>query len=139
MDVSETYIEMCEKAIEIQRMISRKAKMSGEHTVYCRGHHTLVSWVCGEFECAQCPDEWEVGDSIDGWVWLPRQDQLQEMCQPIAIDELIRRFFERYHRWFMSQDAPTACHVSMEQLWLAFVMKEKFGKVWNGEDWIDKV
>ena len=32
------------------------------------------------------------------------------------------------------------CHMAynfplMEQLWLAFVMKEKFGKVWNGEDW----
>jgi len=26
--------------------------------------------------------------------------------------------------------------ISMEQLWLAFVMKEKFNKVWNGENWI---
>jgi len=25
---------------------------------------------------------------------------------------------------------------SMEQLWLVFVMKEKYNKVWNGEDWI---
>ena len=25
---------------------------------------------------------------------------------------------------------------SMEQLWLAFVMKDKYKKVWNGEDWI---
>ena len=24
---------------------------------------------------------------------------------------------------------------SMEQLWLAFVMKKKYGKVWNGEEW----
>jgi len=24
---------------------------------------------------------------------------------------------------------------TMEKLWLAFVMKEKFGKVWNGEAW----
>lgn len=24
---------------------------------------------------------------------------------------------------------------SSEQLWLAFVMKEKYGKVWDGEDW----
>jgi len=29
----------------------------------------------------------------------------------------------------------TAIFNSMEQLWLAFVMKEKFDKVWNGEDW----
>ena len=25
--------------------------------------------------------------------------------------------------------------LSMEQLWLAFVMKEKYGKVWDGETW----
>jgi hypothetical protein len=24
---------------------------------------------------------------------------------------------------------------SMEQIWLAFIMKEKNGKIWNGEDW----
>ena len=24
---------------------------------------------------------------------------------------------------------------SMEQLWFAFVMKEKYGKVWDGESW----
>jgi len=24
----------------------------------------------------------------------------------------------------------------MEQLWLAFVMKEKHNKTWNGKDWI---
>lgn len=27
---------------------------------------------------------------------------------------------------------------SMEQLWLAFVMKEKFNKTWNGEEWRSK-
>jgi len=26
---------------------------------------------------------------------------------------------------------------SMEQLWLAFVMKEKYGKVWDRKDWIE--
>ena len=26
---------------------------------------------------------------------------------------------------------------SMEQLWLAFVMKSKYNKTWNGEDWIN--
>ncbi len=27
---------------------------------------------------------------------------------------------------------------SMEQLWLAFVMKEKYNKVWDGEEWINE-
>jgi hypothetical protein len=25
---------------------------------------------------------------------------------------------------------------SSEQLWLAFVMEEKYGKIWNGEGWV---
>ena len=25
---------------------------------------------------------------------------------------------------------------SLEQLWLMYVMKEKFGKTWNGEAWV---
>ena len=25
---------------------------------------------------------------------------------------------------------------SFEQLWLVFVMKEKYGKTWNGQDWV---
>ena len=28
---------------------------------------------------------------------------------------------------------------TQEQLWLAFIMKEKYNKVWNGEDWIKEV
>jgi len=26
--------------------------------------------------------------------------------------------------------------LSMEQLWLGFVMKERFGKCWNGDNWM---
>ena len=26
-------------------------------------------------------------------------------------------------------------HVSFEQLWLAFYMKEKHDKIWDGEEW----
>jgi len=26
------------------------------------------------------------------------------------------------------------CGKTMEQLWLAFVMSEKYGKIWNGEN-----
>jgi hypothetical protein len=28
------------------------------------------------------------------------------------------------------------CDWSMEKLWLSYVMKEKYGKSWNGQEWV---
>ena len=79
-------------------------------------------------------------------LWLPRQDQLQAILvkhRHPAIDE------ERYCAYYLYLDfydwlprhgsilenkGRLNCN-SMEQLWLAFVMKEKYSKVWNGDEW----
>ena len=76
-------------------------------------------------------------------IWLPRQDQLQEMVIP-----------EPYHNWlnfefffydfifdevtdgdypYIKEPLP---YSSKEQALLSFVMKEKFGKCWSGERWV---
>jgi len=72
-------------------------------------------------------------------VWLPRQDQLQEMVgEEYPIDLLYG-----FHRFYNTMGCDLYPHTingaktSMEQLWLAFVMKEKYNKVWYGSDWID--
>ena len=80
------------------------------------------------------------------YVWLPRQDQLQEMFEAnndtfsnIILDKLadLMTWLCRSEYWDGGFDNSYAEHfVSMEQLWLAFVMKEKYQKVWNGDDWI---
>ena len=50
-------------------------------------------------------------------IWLPRQDQLQGMVEyTVGVNKFN----------------------SMEQLWLAFVMSEKYNKKWDGKDWIKK-
>jgi len=111
VDTSEAYIKMCERAVEIQRKArrsQRKEKWSGE-------------WV------------------YSGAVWLPRQDQLQEMVgnSPYNnIQNAMWSILDNLHKYaftpnIFNEFIPT----SMEQLWLAFVMKEKYGKVWNGEEW----
>jgi hypothetical protein len=77
-------------------------------------------------------------------VKLHRQDQLQEMVGAS------RRFLIFTREWtdFIFADAyivlPNGekkvaidCFHSMEQLWLVFMMKEKYNKVWNGEEWIE--
>ena len=121
MDTSESYIKMCEQAKEIQAICNYNRY---DYFGVRNSKHTF---------------RWDINNKPrDEYIWLPRQDQLQEMAEPISKDELIRRFFEWYHHWFMSQDAPTACHTSMEQLWLAFVMKEKYNKIWSNGDWIKK-
>jgi hypothetical protein len=78
-------------------------------------------------------------------VWLPRQDQLQGIVSHGSL------FFEgggaapsnlcgvfdlwvRQH-WIWGKSTDDEVFASMEQLWLAFVMAEKYGKRWNGGDW----
>jgi hypothetical protein len=59
--------------------------------------------------------------------WLPRQDQLQEMLSNNINYTIQVQGFDGMLEFSGRQ--------SWEQLWLAFVLKEKFNKVWNGEKW----
>jgi hypothetical protein len=72
-------------------------------------------------------------------VWLPRQDQLQEMVGGWALG-LLDKFYN-FCMWDEQfeelRDKMTP--ISMEQLWLCFVMKEKYNTVWNGEEWMSTV
>lgn len=68
-------------------------------------------------------------------VWLPRQDQLQEMISlknPVEAVLLYKRFLNRFNAFYSGDKT---CH-SMEQLWLTFAMKENYKKVWNGKEWV---
>jgi len=76
---------------------------------------------------------WHIDDDGDN-TWLPRQDQLQEM---------VKRGNAKFHPYNLLWRLMRFAHNSfdcttMEQLWLAFVMKEKYNKTWNGEDWIQR-
>ena len=68
-------------------------------------------------------------------LWLPRQDQLQEMVEyvsPLHLLEYLNNFVTTTESGLFP-----AGFNSMEQLWLAFVMKERWNKTWNGEAWVD--
>ena len=134
MDISKTYAKMCEKAWEIQQWwqpepfdINKKNKCLGD--VYL--HHCVDQWADDnpydviEVYFAQKIDKTRV-------VWLPRQDQLQEMVGGIAAFEKFWHEFAYGEEFGIPQYMADG---SMEQLWLAFVMKEKYNKVWNGESW----
>lgn len=79
-------------------------------------------------------------------IWLPRQDQLQEMLleQRYGKDRPLNNviaLLDDFQDWILNKCdgldwSYKHIKLSLEQLWLAFVMKERFGKVWSGTDWI---
>ena len=124
MDNSETYIKMCEKAVEIQGV-------QKEFPLPVGGYYTD-----GETLFCGC-DIHSVGIDYETeeFIWLPRQDQLQEMIK--KGNETAHELNARLYRFSSKNSSILTINYSMEQLWLAFVMKEKFNKTWNGEEWVD--
>lgn len=118
MDNSETYIKMCD-CRDVQEL---KYKYASDNSFW----HSM-------------PNEWWGTDEYGGDIWLPRQDQLQDMVLEGGRDlssmfqEFIHLVYEIRYR---ESDPAIKFFTSMEQLWLAFVMKEKYNKVWNGEEWL---
>lgn len=120
MDTSEQYIKMCEKVFPYLNkyvpLFSKRRRM-----YYVVDGKVGLWWdIVNTSNCERAFPLWE-------------QDQLQEMIEVINSETIayflsaIKHFEETTNRQFKS----------WEQLWLAFVMKEKFNKVWNGKGWIN--
>ncbi len=132
MDTSETYIKMCKKAKKIQA-IWQKVPQGLWHGHYSDGYDGSFYYIKPQDNTddgIRCVDYEHDTSDIAEQTWLPRQDQLQEMYSG-DLYTLLHDF-----TWFIEQgDKSSMQCTSMEQLWLAFVMKEKYGKVWDGEEW----
>lgn len=157
MDDLKLYIKMCEKAVEIQKLLDKTLPYN---IVFCP-HCNDIRYTQWDSFCWR--EEYGNGSKLQEWtscydtsdhpefhgnkvIWLPRQDQLQKMVlkkykkgfrrnnteegYPISFVE----DFAQFVRCCVAQNYDSV-KWSMEQLWLAFVMKEKYGKIWNGEDW----
>ncbi len=142
MDVSQEYIKMCLKATEIQDLADKYcdefslACWYAPNHVRCRGH--FEDWHMKYKYCPVCRRKLEITPehSIcrrlngDRNIWLPRQDQLQEMIDGTSYEQLAKL------RDFILRLPLGIDFLKWEQLWLAFVMYRKFKKKWNGTDWI---
>lgn len=125
MDTSPEYVKMCAKAEDIQQQrpeVSLDTKTNefwGSMQNYCQ------------------PNDVGGIDVNCVYVWLPRQDQLQEMFGPARPDALrgILKFYESddFTGYYIEDKE---MFFSYEQLWLHFVMRERFGKRWTGEEWV---
>ena len=125
MDVSPEYIKQCEKATEIQG--TKKMILRGDYwcwssypeKVYFRAE--VAPLVKRNSKATRRPTAFKV--------WLPSQSQLQAMVD--------------FHSFIIVKKTPWRMVVhhtlifgeSMEQLWLAFVMKKLYNKVWANGDW----
>jgi len=137
MDTSETYVKMCEKAEEIQEdwkptvgdyiCIKSGEKFVDNMLATVRIIAPPVYIIDSAVKLKQS------NEYIKSRHWLiPRQDQLQEMIHYNPHDSLI--LFLKWYT-FAYQQYPKILS-SMEQLWLAFLLAEKYGKHWNGSDWV---
>jgi hypothetical protein len=138
MDVSETYIKMCQKATEIQVGLWNGGDFTwlpGDDMVRIvvkpsTAVHEQDAVVWLETIC-------DLND-LDA-VWLPRQDQLQGLVDGDVYNQTYDIFDFASGAYFDDQfdgNEPGKVFPSWEQMWLRFVMREKFSKTWNGEDWV---
>jgi len=162
MDTTPEYIKMCEMAKEIQNLrkdISDKKFVTtlyetGDWFCYTDPYSITIRMTGGNqnptelvkgiyvvgsssIQSSSIPDRKEKLEFINGYkevkniIWLPRQDQLQEIVSPSFLKEDKFMIIDKFLSFIDYADREW----SFEQLWLAFVMKEKFNKIWDGEEW----
>jgi hypothetical protein len=116
MDTSKEYIMMCRMAEEIQSEGRKKGIFTSKHDFF-----KYVSEGCSNIS-----------------VWLPRQDQLEEMLNGESWEKIGKLYA------FGNSRQNDAIHLNsdkfntLEKLWLAFVMQKKYKKKWLSEEqkWI---
>ena len=148
MDATNRYAMMCQGAEEIQSLWKPKqcdyiinfADLE-EGVSFCRpaeGIVQVVNMYYNEQDGEQYLQECE--DLKEQAIWLPRQDQLQKIIEAdnAMVYSIMRKVIEEEYRDYSKNGMVKAPELfySMEQLWLGYVMKGKFNKVWNEEEWV---
>ncbi len=120
MDTSKEYIKMCEKAEEIQ-----PGELNpGDFYVTKMNVYNYIHRICS----VQMRRRFFQ-------IRLHRQDQLQEM---LMVNGNLTALMQDLWRYASKEFDLDWSKSTMEQLWLAFVMKEKYNKIWNGKEWETK-
>lgn len=155
------YIEMCAKAEEMQ---GNRIWEDGDFFFYEKSHYVYADWannkIATDYHGTEIfyyfggGYEWDVEELCkkSDAIFLPRLDQLIEMCMDDDLDRLnilgdfiqwkndpygfgtmpFPRQLEKLTEWQIYVDR---FEWSLEQQFLAFLMYEKHGKRWTGEEW----
>jgi len=137
--ITENYIKMCEQAKEIQKwyLDSENERLKNswlfEYDVFaCREHRTIFRlhtyYICPAVEGNLC-------NRRDNMIWLPTQEQLQEMIlkNDWGVDIIFKFKYWIEENMFKAIPLSKYC---LTELWLVFVMKEKWNKIWTGKKWV---
>ena len=156
MDTSKEYIKMCEKAVEVQVKAyyregdwiyfgDKDGIVCLTYRAYCEGRERGIVFfmmtkdlelIC---ESQPFPEEVSVGKGeyklrrYCNPVWLPRQDQLQDILADLDNSGFYTQLDQFKHVLDMSIQE-IGHGLTYEKLWLKVVMR-KFNKTWNGNDW----
>jgi hypothetical protein len=141
VDTSSEYILMCEKAEEIQKDYS--IPKAGDFIKCKNGIEIVLDYLYeGDDLKVLITTDTDIGFMRDEFIWLPRQDQLQEMVKEQAakdfedgIDMGLGYAADFFDWWLKGNANPFP--KSMEQLWLEYLMHLKFNKTWNGKEWVE--
>lgn len=133
MDTSKEYLNMCAKATEIQDIFKTEGADNGDFI----GFNTPSS-LQYDIYCSCWLDEYSRKLNKED-VWLPRQDQLQEMLPGW-------KEMRGYVPHFADIIANFACEPityafsfdTFEKTLLALVMLSVHNKEWDGESWIKR-
>lgn len=146
MDCGSVYIKMCEKAEDVQKIKGQFALVGGDMYAYSIAKKLI--WGGSDWHDdpkskdreTQVAMTYGTGDYYDVCpgkyiAWLPRQDQLQEMAKGDLRDKLLRFHSFWFGHGFLEEPR---VFFTMEQLWLAFLMKERYNKIWDDKEWVEK-
>lgn len=140
----EVYIKMCEKAEKyLKDFIPHRTVGYCDQGVVFRDNDVFYN-----------VSEITMPSNLDKIIWLPRQDQLQEMVREeskerykqneMKLTDIFQShelLFERFNDFVYQYDRVKYFHIAQtlsfyEIFWLLFYMKYFHNKTWNGEDWV---
>ncbi len=127
MDTTKKNILMCEKAVEIQ-----------EKWDFTTAFNILYDKKLNMSFLNVTLHVWGVKKDKERYVWLPSQHQLQGMVKRPTPYFMLRMIFDKCFPGGYEPDRYYKEFESMEQLWLAFVMLEKYQKIWDDKNWVKK-
>ena len=139
MDKSqEVFINMFEKAEELQKLWEPKRGDIVYDVANNRNIWRSIDWhvITTAFTIAEGNrfhvDMYQDICKKEDYIWLPTQNQLQQLTGIESIPTLLSQFNEFV---FGNVEYATQFIDSCEKLWLAFVMKKRYNKTWNGRKW----
>lgn len=132
--ITEQYILMCREAKELQE----DWKPKDGDSIW---HNLKVGFV----KFVKKHLHFIIGDDIvrpmvkEEAIWLPSQEDLQEIHYNSFLGQHISTTEKSFHRWFWQEynNKEKSCleQYDWNEIWLCFVMNKVYDKQWNGTTW----